>query len=209
MAHGTRATKKGKRYIILEQAPYLETVTFEPDKPFGVILEAMGRGKGKEVRGYFTPEERPEDFLTVRNRMLEALREWIEKGWIEKEAAMERIAAATPGKVVVVTPVVEKKEEVVKPPVVPSPKVTPPEALTPEALTKKWLPRKKNIALLKRDLDTLRPFYDLGDVDAAIEEYRDIKREDYDTAGEYGDARDEAWDNILDALDALSEEPPL
>ena len=221
MAHGTRATKKVRNYIILEQAPYLETVTFESDKPFGVILEAMGRGKGKEVKAYLSPEDRPEDFLMVKTRMLTALKEWIDKGWIEKETAMEMIAAATPRSVVVKleAPVVEEKEEVIKPPVVlkPPPAISKPpktipkpppavplEILTPEALAEKWYPLKKSLKLLKQDIETLRGRYDLEDVDGFIEEYEELERDDYDTASEYKETKDEAWENILGAFPEAS-----
>lgn len=84
-AHGLRTTRKVK-YTPVEQKPYLETIEFDPNKPFGVILETLGRGRGKRLIGYFNPEDRPEDFEQVKQRLLQALREWVvDKRWITRE----------------------------------------------------------------------------------------------------------------------------
>jgi hypothetical protein len=57
---------------------------FDPHKPFGVIQEVgLGRGRSFKVLGHFGPEEEPETFELVKERMLEAVREWVVKGWIK------------------------------------------------------------------------------------------------------------------------------
>ncbi|MBT9148542.1 MAG: hypothetical protein DDT32_02317 [Syntrophomonadaceae bacterium] len=74
-----------------------------------------------------------------------------------------------------------------------------------EALARKWAGKKKNIALLRKDIELLRTKYDVEGIEEAINEYADIERSDYDDAEEYQDARDEAWQAILDALDDVEE----
>jgi len=83
MAHGARATKK-VAYIIMEKKPYLETIDFDPNKPFGVVLEALGRGKGKRIVRYLAPEEAAEDFARVKQRLLVCIQEWLDKAWLNK-----------------------------------------------------------------------------------------------------------------------------
>lgn len=83
-SHGKRITVK-VGYIPYETKPYMETVDFDPDKPFGVILETLGKGKGKELVGYWQPGEDPDDYFpAVKQRFLSALKEWLDKGWIDK-----------------------------------------------------------------------------------------------------------------------------
>lgn len=84
VSHGMRATHKIK-YIIRAKAPYLETIDFDPDKPFGVYLEAKGYGKGKDVAGYAQPDDEPEEFARVKGRFIDAVGEWIRKGWMTWE----------------------------------------------------------------------------------------------------------------------------
>ena len=83
IAHGMRATKKVD-YIILEKKPYLETIDFDPDKPFGVVLETLGRGKGKRIVRYIGPEDASEDFTRVKQRLLACIQEWLKKEWLNK-----------------------------------------------------------------------------------------------------------------------------
>lgn len=87
-AHGIEVTDRvpGKPYIVLERRNYWERVKdFDPDKPFGVIQETIGRGSFK-VLGYFSPEEDQNGFFPlVKARLLSAVREWLDKGWISRE----------------------------------------------------------------------------------------------------------------------------
>ena len=48
--------------------------------------------------------------------------------------------------------------------------------------------------------------YHVADVRAALEDYHDINRSDYDDAEDYVDARADAWASILDAIDAIEED---
>lgn len=86
-AHGTEVTERvpGKHYIVLGRRNYWERVKdFDPDKPFGVIQETLGRGTFRMV-GYFSPEEDINGFFPlVKARLLAAVAEWLAKGWITK-----------------------------------------------------------------------------------------------------------------------------
>ncbi|MBT9143976.1 MAG: hypothetical protein DDT29_02390 [Dehalococcoidia bacterium] len=75
------------------------------------------------------------------------------------------------------------------------------EVITAEALARKWAEKEENITLLRKDIELLRTRYDLEEVEEAMDEYEDIERGDYDNAEEYQDARNEAWEAILEALD--------
>ncbi|GAI95205.1 unnamed protein product [marine sediment metagenome] len=63
--------------------PY--TQHFDPDKPFGVIQEVgLGRGRSFGVIGQLEPADEPETFELVKGRLLQAVREWRDKGWINE-----------------------------------------------------------------------------------------------------------------------------
>jgi len=63
--------------------PY--TRQFTPDKPFGVIQEVgLGRGRSFGVIGQLEPADEPETFELVKGRLLQALKEWKDKGWIDE-----------------------------------------------------------------------------------------------------------------------------
>ncbi len=78
-----------------------------------------------------------------------------------------------------------------------------PEA--PQSIVTKWAGKRKNILLLKKDIEGIRETYSLDDVDDAIAEYEDISREDYETGEEYQEEKDAAWENIMDAIDNAEE----
>lgn len=84
-AHGMEVTERveGKPYLAKKRRNYWErTLHFDPDKPFGVIMETTGRGTFHKI-GDFSPEEDTDGFFPlVKNRMLQALKEWVDKGWI-------------------------------------------------------------------------------------------------------------------------------
>ena len=86
-AHGTRITVRVK-YFPIERKPYLETVDFDPLKPFGVIIRPLGRGKGSEVIRYLNPQE-SKYFPAVKRRFLAAIQEWLDKGWLKREEILE------------------------------------------------------------------------------------------------------------------------
>ncbi len=62
------------------------TVEFDPKKQFGFTQE-IGRGRGKNftVTERFGPEGEPEVFELVKARLLQAAREWRDKGWISQD----------------------------------------------------------------------------------------------------------------------------
>lgn len=81
-SHGIRKEKIDNKYT-QETVPYLSTIEFDPNKPFGVALITLGRGKGKEVSRYLLPGDMPNDFIAVKQRMIQAVKEWIDKEWID------------------------------------------------------------------------------------------------------------------------------
>jgi hypothetical protein len=93
-AHGVEVTETvpGKRYIKLQRRNYWERVKgFDPAKPFGVIQETSGRGSFKLV-GYFGPEEDKDGFFPlVKARLLAAVKEWVNKGWITRAELRQAI----------------------------------------------------------------------------------------------------------------------
>jgi hypothetical protein len=63
---------------------YFDSIEWDPDKPFGVAKSLAGYSSLRDWR-YITPEEAPELFAGMRARFLQALREWLDKGWISRE----------------------------------------------------------------------------------------------------------------------------
>jgi len=95
-AAGYQVTERvpGKPYMVLERQNFWEkTKEFVPDKPFGVIQDvSKGRGKSFKVIGYFNPEEDTDGFFPlVKGRLLAAMREWLDKGWISREEVFQAI----------------------------------------------------------------------------------------------------------------------
>lgn len=94
-SHGIEVTETvpGKKYIKLRRRNYWERVKdFDPDKPFGVIQETTGRGSFKLV-GYFSPEEDVDNFFPlIKARLLQAMKEWVSKGWIAREEVDEALS---------------------------------------------------------------------------------------------------------------------
>jgi len=76
--------------MVLSRRNYWEkTKGFDPDKPFGVIQEALGRGTFKFI-GHFSPEEDIDGFFPlIKSRLLAATKEWLDKGWITREELEE------------------------------------------------------------------------------------------------------------------------
>ena len=67
--------------ITVGKTPYFDTIEWDPNKPFGVALSAGGRGSFREWR-HIGPEELPEMFDQVRGRLLDAVKEYYNKGWL-------------------------------------------------------------------------------------------------------------------------------
>lgn len=77
---------------------WLSTLKFDPDKPFGVIMESTGRGTLHKV-GTFDPQDDKEYFPLVKKRLLAVIKEWTKKGWVsqtEVAAAARGVVAETP-----------------------------------------------------------------------------------------------------------------
>ena len=95
ITHGTEVTEtvRGKPYIKLKRRNFWERVKdYDPDKPFGVIQETTGRGSFKLV-GYFSPEEDEDNFYPlIKARLLQAVKEWMDKGWIARGEVDEALS---------------------------------------------------------------------------------------------------------------------
>ena len=77
-----RAIKMG--YVTVDKVGYFEGIEWDPEKPFGVVYEAGGRGSLRNWQ-YISPEDAPELFEALKARFIQALREWINKGWLTEE----------------------------------------------------------------------------------------------------------------------------
>lgn len=78
-----------------------------------------------------------------------------------------------------------------------------PDAAVLAQLVTKWRQAKtRNSALALKDLEKLTAT-DTGPAREALEAYRELDRSDYDSAEDYRDARDEAWQEFLDELEGL------
>jgi len=74
-------------------------------------------------------------------------------------------------------------------------------------LLEKWRSAKaRNSVLALRDLETLGPDYDTADCKQALMDYQGIERPDYSDQEEYHEARKEAWEAFLEALESLAGE---
>lgn len=77
-----RAIKAG--YVTVDQLRYFESIDWDPSKPFGISFDAAGRGSLANWE-YIGPEDAPELFEAAKGRFLQALKEWLDKGWIKRE----------------------------------------------------------------------------------------------------------------------------
>jgi len=76
-----RAIKAG--YVTVDRVDYFASIGWVENKPFGVSYSPGGRGSmGTD---YISPEDAPELFEAVKARFLQAIREWLGKGWIKPE----------------------------------------------------------------------------------------------------------------------------
>lgn len=81
---GTVKSKLGN----LETQPYFESIDWDKNKPFGIRLPTNGKASFKNW-DYIDRDEAPELFEALKNRFLQALNEWLEKGWITREEVTE------------------------------------------------------------------------------------------------------------------------
>lgn len=81
-----RAVKVG--YATVGHTPYFESIDWQADKPFGVSHPAAGRGSFKDSQP-INPQDAPELFEAMKGRFLQALREWVNKGWISQKELEE------------------------------------------------------------------------------------------------------------------------
>lgn len=77
---GTVRTKIGT----LETMPYFDSIIWEKDKPFGMIVATTGKSSFKNWQ-YIDKEDAPELFNALKARFIDAIREWQEKGWIKPD----------------------------------------------------------------------------------------------------------------------------
>lgn len=99
LSHGIRGKHDPEhRYVIIEKHNFwADTVNSDPDKPFGVIKESLGRGTMHFI-GYFSPEEDPAGYFPfIKARLLQACSEWITKGWITKEEVQNMLLKTKKG----------------------------------------------------------------------------------------------------------------
>lgn len=87
-----RRTTLRQGAITLETRPYFESIEWDENKPFGTAILAAGRGSFTQWE-YINPGDAPELFEAVRARLIQAVREWVNKGWLERE---ELLVATTP-----------------------------------------------------------------------------------------------------------------
>lgn len=74
-----RAVKVG--YVSLGKTPYFESISWDPNKPFGITFEPGALQNWEHI----DPADAPELFEALKQRFLEALREWEAKGWLTRE----------------------------------------------------------------------------------------------------------------------------
>jgi len=85
-------TVPGKPWTKVGQENYWEkTRDFIPDKPFGVVKSGEGRGTMELVRYYDIDEDTDGYFTPMKARLLQVLKEWLDKGWITREELEEVI----------------------------------------------------------------------------------------------------------------------
>jgi len=66
-----------------ETKPYFDSIEWRPDQPFGLRHSAAGKASFKDW-SYINPDDAPELFEAMKGRFLEAVKEWIAKGWISE-----------------------------------------------------------------------------------------------------------------------------
>jgi len=70
--------------VTVGKVGYFDSIDWEEDKPFGVAYQASGRGSFTNWR-HINPEEAPELFEALKARFIQAVREWVRKGWLSHD----------------------------------------------------------------------------------------------------------------------------
>ena len=83
-----RAVKLGG--VTVGKTPYFETIEWDKNKPFGVAIATGGRGSFTEWH-HISEKDAPELFEGLKGRLLQALQEWLDKGWIERAEVKELV----------------------------------------------------------------------------------------------------------------------
>ena len=65
-----------------QTAPYFESIDWDPAHPFGLRLSAAGKGSLQDWQ-YINPQDAPELFEALKKRFKDAIKEWMDKGWLE------------------------------------------------------------------------------------------------------------------------------
>lgn len=87
MGKRTIYRQPGKPHFGIERQDNLweQTADFTGDKPFGIVKSSEGRGTMKFERYYDIDEDTEGYFSFMRQRLLNVVKEWLEKGWISVE----------------------------------------------------------------------------------------------------------------------------
>jgi len=87
MGRRTVYKSPGKPYMGIERQDNLweKTQEFTGEKPFGVVKASEGRGTMRLVRYYGIDEDEEGYFPAMRQRILNIISEWLDKGWLSIE----------------------------------------------------------------------------------------------------------------------------
>lgn len=203
-SHGNVVTERnpGKPYIIYSRENFWQrTLTFDPNKPFGVIQETTGRGSFRFL-GYFDPNEDVDGmFPLVKARLLRAVQEWLNKGWLTREEVMQAFNFELPAYEPPETAELPEEEAPV-----PVARTRAPErpAVSLPAIINRWRASgSRNTGEAMKDLGILRRAgYRVNPAITALEEYRHTERGER-TLKELSLAREQAWESFLDTMENL------
>lgn len=81
-----RAIKIG--YVTVDRVGYFASIDWDENKPFGTSYPAGGRGSFRHWEP-IGPDDAPELFEAVKARFIQAVREWMHKGWLSEEDILE------------------------------------------------------------------------------------------------------------------------
>lgn len=70
--------------VTVGKVGYFDNIEWREDYPFGISFAAGGRGSLRDWH-YIGPEDAPELFEAVKARFIQALKEWINKGWLSPD----------------------------------------------------------------------------------------------------------------------------
>ena len=88
-----RVTVRGT-YGAIETQPYFDSIQWDPAKPFGMKMPANGKNSFAGW-DYIDISEAPELFEALKKRFLDAIKEWVDKGWLSKKELQRIIAAVS------------------------------------------------------------------------------------------------------------------